>query len=169
MSENRNSLSVPSQRALARARQKAERLRKAGDRETMFELIIAGYSYATIAKEMDVHEATVRREVQRALDARKSDAPERYVALQKARLDRAMQAVDGALGNLDLRGIPALVQLLAEYDRYEGLSARFSGRAAIVDEVGPDLPNRAPKRLISAESKTAIGAQAGEAVASERA
>ena len=168
MSENRNSLSAPSQRALVRARQKAERLRKAGDRETLSGLIVAGYSYATIAKEIGVCEATVRREVQRALDARKSDAPGRYVALQKARLDRAMQAVDSALGDLDLRGIPALVQLLAEYDRYEGLSARLSGRAETYAGVGADSPNMAPKRLISAESKADMGAQAEASVAPER-
>lgn len=71
----------------------------------------------------------MRREVQRALDARKSDAPGHYVALQKTRLDRAMQAADSALGGLDLCGVPGFVQLLAEYDRYEGLSARLSGRA----------------------------------------
>jgi len=165
MSENRNSPSAPGQRALVRAKQKAARLRKAADRETIFELIVAGYNYATIAKELGVCEATVRREVQRALDSRKSDAPERYVALQKARLDRAMQAVDSALGDLDLRGVPALVQLLTEYDRYEGLSARLSGRVEAHAEAGADLPNLAPKRLISAESKTAIGAQAGASAA----
>ena len=143
MSENRNSPSAPGQRALVRAKQKAARLRKAADRETIFELIVAGYNYATIAKELGVCEATVRREVQRALDSRKSDAPERYVALQKARLDRPM---------------PGLVQLLAESDRYEGFSARLSCRPEPQSEVSADWRHLAPKRLISADSKTALRA-----------
>lgn len=150
-----------SQRARQRAKRKAKREAAVFQREDMFRMILAGYSYAEAGREHEISAATARRVVQRALDARRSEAPARYVSLQIARLDQAMGHVTQALQDGDLRAVPALVQLLAEYDRYEGLSGLISGGSNASSDVAATsakLQNLAPKRMKSLASPSKIGA-----------
>jgi DNA-binding CsgD family transcriptional regulator len=126
-------------RAVARERRAAKRER----RRTLLDLVVAGYAYEHIAERFEISTATVRREIDRALAAQAPGSAQRYIALQLARLQKAMLVVDDAMDNADLRAIPALATLLAEFDRYHGLAAIVGARGAV------DLQKEAPKALKS--------------------
>src|SRR5439155_723411 len=85
-------------RALARLRRET-RLER---RRDMFAAVVAGHAYEEVAAQFGVHVATVRREVDLALAARAPDSADRYVALQLARLQKALRLVDGAMEVGDL-------------------------------------------------------------------
>lgn len=106
------------QRSLACARRAA----KASRRQTMLELVVSGYERAAIAEKFGVSLATVRREVEKAIDQRKPDAPQRYVRLQMARLSKALRLADDAIERGDLAGVDPLVKLVGALDRYHGLA-----------------------------------------------
>ena len=86
-----------SQREQLRGVAQKRRVSKAERREIMLELVVAGYEREFIAQELEVSLATVRREVDRAIDERRLDAPDRYVRLQVTRLTKALRVVDDAL------------------------------------------------------------------------
>ena len=65
----------------------------------------------------------VRREIDRALDERRLDAPERYVHLQVARLTKALRLADYHIEHGDLTAVGPLATLVAALDRYHGLRA----------------------------------------------
>jgi hypothetical protein len=134
------------ERRRRRERQREQREARAERRESLFDLIRAGYSYDQVARRIGVSVKTLRREIARALDARER-APRRYVNLQLARLDKAMQVVDVELDEANLAAIPALLQLQAQYDRYEGLAARLSSPAALA-EAGQVLAPKPLKSLV---------------------
>ena len=133
-----------SSRAVAREKRTAKRER----RRTMLDLVVAGYAFEHIADKYKISVATVRREVDRALAGQAPDSAQRYVALQLARLQKAMLVVDDAMDHADLRAIPALATLLAEFDRYHGLAAIIGSRAAV------ELQKEAPKALKSLAPST---------------
>ncbi len=64
---------------------------------------------------------TVRREIDRALDARRLDAPERYVHLQVERLTKALRLVDFRIERGELAAVGPLMKVVAALDRYHGL------------------------------------------------
>jgi hypothetical protein len=94
-----------------------------------FEAMIGGWSIERIAELRKVRPRTIRREIDRTLDERRLDAPDRYAHLQVARLTRELRVADAALNRGDLRAIDPMVQVVRELDRYHGLRA-FS-RAAL--------------------------------------
>ena len=73
--------------------------------------------------------ATVRREVDKAIDERRLDAPDRYARLQVTRLTKALRVVDDALELGDLKAVEPLLKVLGMLDRYHALAA--AGPAAI--------------------------------------
>jgi DNA-binding CsgD family transcriptional regulator len=158
-----NPPAAQSRREQIRQQVRNRRAVKADRQATLFELILAGYRYDQIAQRSGLSVKSIRREVNRLLDERERGAPQRYINLQLARLDKAMLVVDHAMDGADLAAVPALLQLQAQYDRYEGFSARLAG--------GP--PPRAegqisaPKPMKSLPRGTEIGAlpeQAAEVV-----
>jgi hypothetical protein len=63
-------------RGTVRARRLARRIRRSEWRQSCFELVSAGHSYAEVAKRLTVSERTVRRDVARVIDERRLDAPD---------------------------------------------------------------------------------------------
>src|SRR5271170_1014762 len=116
------------QRALAQKWRAA----RAARHETVFELVVAGYRRELIPQKSGVSLATVRREVDRAIDQRRLDAPDRYPRLQVTRLTTSLRVVDDALELCDLKAVESLVKILGMLDRYHGLAAAgaTNGRAA---------------------------------------
>src|ERR1700722_7900306 len=96
MSTNAKGEIAQSDRARLRALAQTRRATKAERREIILELVVAGYERELIAQKLCVSLATVRREVDKAIDQRPLDAPDRYVRLQVTRLTRALRVVDEA-------------------------------------------------------------------------
>ncbi len=112
----------PSRRAASRARQRARRAATIDRRETYFDLLASGYSCEQIAERMGVSVASVRRAIDQAIDARRLDAPERYMHVQVARLTKALRLADASIERGDLRALAPFVRLVAALDRYHGLA-----------------------------------------------
>jgi hypothetical protein len=111
-------------RETVRAGRLERRMRRAEWRQVCFELISAGHSYAEVATQLMVSERTVRRDVARAIDERRLDAPERYIHLQVDRLTRALRAADGRVERGDMKAVAPLIKLIGALDRYHGLKSR---------------------------------------------
>ena len=62
--------------------------------QVMFPLVVAGFSRIEIAKNFRISVATVRREVDRAVDSRRLEAPDRCIRLQVERLTKALRTAD---------------------------------------------------------------------------
>jgi hypothetical protein len=105
-----------------RAGRLARRVRRVEWRQSCCELVSAGHSYAEVAKRLMVSERTVRRDVARAIDERRLDAPERYIHLQVDRLNRVLRAADGRVERGDMKAVAPLIKLIGALDRYHGLS-----------------------------------------------
>src|SRR5208283_3212152 len=114
--------SVLAERATSRSAARKRREAKAALRQVIFEALAAGWSVEQIADLRKVSPRTVRREVDRALDQRRLDAPDRYAQLQVARLNKALRLADASIDQGDLRAIGALVKVVRALDRYHGLA-----------------------------------------------
>jgi hypothetical protein len=101
------------------------RLRRLARQEACFEALSAGYTHQQIAAKLKISIAKVRRDVERAIDARRLDAPERYIHLQVDRLTRALRSVDDRIEQGDMKAVLPLVRLAGALDRYHGLGARW--------------------------------------------
>ena len=134
----------PSLRALQRLDARQRRVLAARGRPDLFDLVASGYSHEQIAGEMKVSVATVRREVDRVIAARQLDAPEKYVHLQVARLNKALERVVNAVEHDDIKAVEPLMKLVAQLDRYHGLA----GPAPLAPPARPlALPPPAPAPL----------------------
>ena len=111
----------PSEPARGRAAGRARRAQKAAARQCFFEALTSGFTVEQIAAESKVSVKTVRREIDRALDARRLDAPERYVHLQVERLTKALRLVDFRIERGELAAVGPLMKVVAALDRYHGL------------------------------------------------
>ena len=110
-------------RETVRASRLARKVRRAEWRQSCFELVSAGHSYAEVANRLMVSELTVRRDVARGIAERRLDAPERYIHLQVDRLTRALRTADGRVERGDMKAVVApLMKLIGALDRYHGLS-----------------------------------------------
>jgi len=105
--------------SLQAARQK--RMRDRDARGEMLSLVAAGFSYQKVASARNVSLATVKRHVQRAIAERAPEPAEHFVALQRERLDKALQFNDALIETGDPRAVPALLALLPQVERYWGL------------------------------------------------
>jgi hypothetical protein len=118
-------------------------------RQVVFEAMASGFSIEEIAEMRKVSPRTIRREVDRTLNERRLDAPERYVHFQVARLTKVVRVADAGLDRGDLRAIGPMIKAVKELDRYHGL--REFCRAALP---APRLPPP-PLRLASAAAALA--------------
>jgi hypothetical protein len=139
--------SKPSTRAKDRAASRERRADKRRRREAIFDAVLAGLPYETIAADVGISAATVRREVDRVLAQRAVDAPQRYISLQMARLSKAMMAVSVAMDQGDMRSIPALLAVNGELDRYHAHAARIAPHPPAATPA--KLQKEAPKALDS--------------------
>ena len=104
------------------ARQKARRVELTARREDMLDDIVSGCSYAHLAQKHKISVRTVRREVDRALDHRHLDRPDRYVRVQGERLTNAIKAIDSAILDGDYLAVDPLLKVIEKLDRYHGLA-----------------------------------------------
>jgi hypothetical protein len=123
-----------SERASLRAERRTRRKERIAQREGVFDMIASGYDYEVIAATLGVSVATVRREFDRAIAARRLDAPERYAKLQVARLNKALRLADERLDKGDMKAVAPLIRIVAALDRYYGLAP-----ARPVSETQPPL------------------------------
>ena len=104
------------------AKLKARRAELSQRREDMLDDIVSGCSYAYLAEKHKVSVRTVRREVDRALDHRHLDRPDRYVRVQVERLTNAIKAIDRAIVDGDYLAVDPLLKVIEKLDRYHGLA-----------------------------------------------
>jgi hypothetical protein len=116
-----NEHAPPSGRAGARARRRARREARIAECEGYFELLAAGYSCRQIAEAAKVDARTVKRAIDRAIDERRLDAPDRYVHLQVARLTKALRLAYASIERGELKAVGPMMRLVAALDRYHGL------------------------------------------------
>jgi hypothetical protein len=108
------------QSQLAKAR--AKRVERSRRREEMLEDVVSGVDRNVIARTYGVSIKTVAREVGRAIDQRRLDAPERFLRLQVERLTRALQSIDRAIEAGDVDAVAHLIKVMDKLDRYHGLA-----------------------------------------------
>jgi transposase-like protein len=133
-----------SKRQRQREATRARRLATAERRQTMFELIVSGHSYAAIARETGLSPSALRRDVDKAIAARRIDAPERYVHLQVARIEKALLAADAAIERGDVRAVSQYLKVVAALDRYHGLAIALAPPEPALAPAEPRLPAPAP-------------------------
>ena len=85
---------------------------------------------------------TVRREIDSAIDERRLDAPERYVHVQVARLNRALCHADFKLAGGDHKAFAPYIKLVAELGRFHGLGRdrRAPGALRATEALPPPAP-----------------------------
>ncbi len=133
--------------ARAERREKAQerRERRLRRRRKMFDLVVGGYAYEEVAATLGVSVATVRREVDLALASRAPESADRCIALQLARLQKALRVVDDAMEDGNLAAVPAMATLFNQLDRYHGVAALLAVRPRRPEQ----LHESAPKALES--------------------
>ena len=108
------------------ARLKARRAELAARREDMLDDLVSGCNHVFLAQKHGISVRTVRREVNRALDHRQLDPPDRYVRLQVERLHNAIKAIDGALLQGDYLAVDPLLKVIEKLDRYHALARSYA-------------------------------------------
>lgn len=119
---------APTKRQRQRDSARERRLARAERRQTVFELVVSGHSYEAIARETGLPMSTLRREVDKAIAARQLDAPQRYVHLQVARIEKALLAADAAIERGEVKAVSQYLKVVAALDRYHGLAAALAAR-----------------------------------------
>jgi hypothetical protein len=150
-----------SARALERLDARQRRVLAARGRQDLFDLVASGYSHERVAREMKVSVATVRREIDRVIAARQLDAPEKYVHLQVARLNMALERVVNAVEADDIKAVEPLMKLVAQLDRYHGLAGP-GPLPPPARPLGLPPPAPAPLALTHAQPAAAIEAEDSE-------
>jgi hypothetical protein len=148
-------------RAAERAAGKARRAKRIERREACFDLFVSGYTHRQIADAMKVSVATVRRVVDGAIDERRLDAPDRYIHVQVARLNRALCHADLKLADGDHRVFAPYIKLVAELSRFHGLDSR-DRQALRAPPSARSLPPPAPLALTHVSDQIAPAAASGE-------
>jgi hypothetical protein len=104
------------------AKLKARRVEVSKRREDMLDDIVSGCSHAYLAQKHKISVRTVRRELDRALDSRRLDRPDRYVRVQVERLTCAIRCIDRAIIDGDYLAVDPLLKVIEKLDRYHGLA-----------------------------------------------
>ncbi len=152
------------QREATRARREATAER----RQTLFELIVSGHSYEAIARETGLSPSALRRDGGKAIAARQIEAPERYVHLQVARIEKALLAADAAIERGDVRAVTQYLKVVAALDRYHGLAASLAPPEPASPAPEPRLPAPAPPLALT-HAAPPLAANADEPALVERA
>ena len=92
-------------------------------RQGYFDALASGFTPEEIAEATHASVRTIRREIDRALDERRLDSPERYAHLQVERLTKALRLANHRIEQGDLAAVGPLATLVAALDRYHGLRA----------------------------------------------
>jgi len=132
--------STLSKRQRQREATRARRLATAERRQTLFELVVSGHSYEAIARETGLSPSALRRDVDNAIAARAVEAPERYVHLQVARVEKALLAADAAIERGDVKAVSQYLKAVAALDRYHGLALALAPPAPAAAPAPERLP-----------------------------
>ena len=133
-----------SKRQRQREATRGRRLATAERRRTVFELVVSGHSYESIARETGLSPSALRRDIDKAIAARAIEAPQRYVHLQVARIEKALLAADAAIERGDVRAVSQYLKVVAALDRYHGLAAALAPPEPAPATARPSLPAPAP-------------------------
>jgi DNA-binding CsgD family transcriptional regulator len=134
--------------ALQAARQR--RIRNCEHRRELLSLVAAGYSYQRLATKCQVSVATIKRHVQRAIEERPPESAEHFIALQRERLNKALQYNDALMDTGDARSVPLLLALLPHVERYWGLQQAQHAQAGASG--GAQVPAPMPLKTLESES-----------------
>jgi len=147
------------QSARARMRKAARERReeRARLRNDILALVVSGYAYETIADKLKLSVKTVRRATEKAVETRRLHSGAQFVHLQVMRLTKALHAVDLNLENGDLKADEPLLKVVAQLDKYHGLT--WATPAPPLALAAPPLALAAPRGI---ETGTGNGAQAVE-------
>jgi AraC-like DNA-binding protein len=126
-------------------------------RNDILALVVSGYAYETIADKLKLSVKTVRRATEKAVETRRLHSGAQFVHLQVMRLTKALRVVDLNLENGDLKAVEPLLKVIAQLDKYHGLT--WAAPAPPLALAAPPLALAAPR---AAETGTEIGAQAVE-------
>ena len=160
---------TPSKRQRQRAATRGRRLATAERRRTMFELVVSGHSYEAIARETGVSPSALRRDVGKAIAARAIEAPEHYVHLQLARIEKALLAVDAAIERGDLKAVSQYLKAVAALDRYHGLAAALAPPEPAAATAAPRLPAPAAPLALTHAAPPLAADEADQPAFAERA
>jgi transposase-like protein len=153
-----------SKRARQREATRARRLATAERRQTLFELVVSGHSYEAIARETGLSPSALRRDVGKTIETRRIEAPERYVHLQVARIEKALLAADAAIERSDVRAVSQYLKVVAALDRYHGLAAALTPPEPASAAAQPRLPAAAPPLALT-HAAPSLAADASDAAA----
>jgi hypothetical protein len=153
-----------SKRQRQRKATRGRRLAIAERRRTMFELVVSGYSYEAIARETGLSPSALRRDVGKAIAARAIEAPERYIHLQVARIEKALLAADAAIERGDVRAVSQYLKVVAALDRYHGLAAALTPPESASAPAQPSLPAPAPPLALTHAASPLTAAAADDAI-----
>ena len=131
-----------SQRRKLREQAHQRRIDLVRRRETLFDMAASGYTTDTIAAQFGLTANAVRRAMAKVVAAKRLDAPDQFVHLQVARLHKALRAAEAAVDRNEMRGVSAMVRVVAQLDRYHAPQA--PARAALA------APSRQPLALTHA-------------------
>ncbi len=104
------------------AKLKARRAALGKRREDLLDELVSGCGYGFLAEKHGISVRTVRREVDRALDSRHLDRPDRYVRIQVERLTNALGTIDRALLQGDYLAVDPLLKVIEKLDHYHGFT-----------------------------------------------
>ncbi len=135
----------------------------------MFELVVSGHSYEAIARETGLSPSALRRDVGKAIAARAIEAPERYVHLQVARIEKALLAADAAIERGDVRAVSQYLKVVAALDRYHGLAAALAPPEPASAPAQPRLSAAAPPLALTHAAPPLRARRGGRAAPAERA
>ncbi len=133
----------PSKRRASTVFRVSAREAQAASREALFEALASGFTHQQIAEARGVSARTIRREIDRAVEEKRLDAPDRYVHLQVRRLTKALRAADARIDRGDMAAVAPFLKVVAALDRYHGLKEPFRpsqrARRAIPPDPAPPL------------------------------
>jgi DNA-binding CsgD family transcriptional regulator len=138
------SQSIPPRRDRSVEARHAARAAKAERERLILDSLNRGLSMAEIAARIGVTEKRMRALV-REIVARRSPAPEDYVAIQIGRLNEALGFAYAAMSADNLRAVELVVRIVRALDRYHGLapSGRRPARAGPAAETTAAEPHGA--------------------------
>jgi hypothetical protein len=148
-----------SARARTRAAARRRRQARARERGAILDLVVSGYTYEAIAERLALSVKSVRRATAKAIEQRQLDGGAHYVHLQVLRLTKAMRVVDLNLDEGDLKAVAPLLKIIAQLDKYHGLSLPAPGPAPAPPPLAPPRPPLALAAPDAAEIGTENGAQ----------
>jgi hypothetical protein len=132
---------------------------KAARRDRIFGYVARGMPHGAIARLENCSAQAVRKVVAHELADRRIDPAADFAKLQIARLNDALMAANGKMLEGDLAALDRVVKIVAELDRYHGISKALERR----EDAARPLALAGPTRpLLAAPERAAEAAGEGQ-------